>query len=137
MREVSHLALVDLNLSTIGTIRVQAWTDALGGSASVLDKTVSPTLYIEDERTHRPGWPLWRRARMVWGHHSGPGAQHHHHPVWRNITAAYWRVTFADTAGSYQQCGRLFLPRPWSLSKTSATAGAPRRWTKPVALQPG
>ena len=51
VRGVSHLGLVDLNLSTIGTIRVQFWTDSLGGSAGVLDTTVSPTLYIEDERT--------------------------------------------------------------------------------------
>ena len=111
VREVSHLGLVDLNLSTVGTIRVQFWTDALGGSVGVLDKTVSPTLYIEDERT-----PSAYGSGLYGAGPYGIGAITQDQarnitiiPFGANITAAYWRVTFADTAGSYQQCGRLFL----------------------------
>lgn len=113
VREVSHLGLVDLNLSTVGTIRVQFWTDALGGSVGVLDKTVSPTLYIEDERT-----PSAYGSGLYGAGPYGIGAITQDQarnitiiPFGANIAAAYWRVTFTDTAGSYQQCGRLFLAK--------------------------
>lgn len=113
VRGVTHLALVDLNLSTIGTIRVQAWTDSLGGSASVLDTTVSPTLYIEDERT-----PAAYGAGPYGAGPYGIGAITQDQarnitivPVGSTITAGYWRVTLADAAGSYQQCGHLFLAK--------------------------
>ena len=96
VREVSHLGLVDLNLSTVGTIRVQFWTDALGGSVGVLDKTVSPTLYIEDrERTPSAygNLALWCRPVWHWRHYSGPGAtspssrlrQYHRRPLARDV----------------------------------------------------
>lgn len=113
VRGVSHLALVDLNLSTIGTIRAQAWTDSLGGSASVLDTTVSPTLYIEDERTPN-NWGVGLYGAGPYGIGAITQDQARNItiiPLGSTITAAYWRVTFADAAGSYQQCGRLFLAK--------------------------
>ena len=113
VRGVTHLALVDLNLSTIGTIRVQAWTDSLGGSASVLDTTVRPTLYIEDERTPSAwGGGLYGAGPYGVGAITQDQARNITIVAFGStITAGYWRVTFADTAGSYQQCGRLFLAK--------------------------
>ena len=113
VRGVTHAELVDLNLSTIGTIRVQAWTDSLGGSASVLDTTVSPTLYIEDERTpaHFGVGPFGRGPFGVGAITQDQARNNTIIPLGATITAAYWRITFADTAGSYQQCGRLYLAK--------------------------
>ena len=119
VRGVTHLALVDLNLSTIGTIRAQAWTDSLGGSASVLDTTVSPTLYIEDERTPQH-WNQGKWGRGPWGVGAITQEQARNItiiPLGATITAAYWRVTFADTAGSYQQCGRIFLAKAFEFEQ--------------------
>lgn len=113
VRGVSHLGLVDLNLSTIGTIRVQFWTDALGGSAGVLDVTVRPTLYIEDERTPN-NWGVGLYGAGPYGIGAITQDQARNItiiPLGSTINAAYWRVTFTDTAGSYQQCGRLFLAK--------------------------
>ena len=113
VRGVTHGSLVDLNLSTVGTIRWRAWTDAINGSNKVLDVTVSPTLYIEDERTPQH----WNQGRYGAGPY-GVGAITQDQarnitlvPFASTITAAYWRINFADAAGSYQQCGRLFLAR--------------------------
>lgn len=113
VRGVSHLGLVDLNLSTIGTIRVQFWTDAPGGSAGVLDTTVSPTLYIEDERTpaHFGVGPFGRGPFGVGAITQDQARNITIIPFGTTVTAGYWRVTFTDTAGSYQQCGRLFLAK--------------------------
>ena len=113
VRGTTHLALVDLNLSTVGTIRVRAWTDAINGSTNVLDTTVSPTLYIEDERT-----PAAWGAGLYGAGPYGIGAITQDQarnitlvPFGSTINAAYWRINFADSAGSYQQCGRLFVAR--------------------------
>lgn len=117
---VTHVALIDVNLSKYGTIRVQAWTDALGGAALVVDTTVAPTLYVD------PSIP----DSLYYGSY-GPGP--YGIPDFaainaRNITlipvtttsALYWRITFTDLNTSYQQCGRVFISAGVSLLRNIA-----------------
>lgn len=107
---ITHIALVDVNLSTAGTIRLQSWADALGGSSPGVDLTFYPTLYVNTALVSTAwGTGLWGIGS--YGLSTALSGD-------KNITLVpinaisfdpYWRITFTDTNTSYQQLGRLFL----------------------------
>lgn len=132
-----YLALVDLNLSTAATIRVQSWADSVGGSDAGVDITVSPTLYINTD--------LIAAAYGQGPYGIGPYGSNAviTQANVRNITLipfgetsidAYWKVTFDDVNGTYQQCGRLVLAKATqfavNLSKGWSAQRVPRTQTR-------
>lgn len=108
----THIALIDLNLTTAGTIRIQSWADAIAGSVPGIDITVVPTLYINTDL-----------ASVNYG--DGPfgiGLYGSNQALSqlnvRNITLIplpsvtidpYFRITFTDINTTYQQCGRIYI----------------------------
>lgn len=107
---VTHAALVDVNLSTAGTIRLQSWSDALDGSVPGVDVTFYPTLYVNTALVST----AWGMGPYGIGSYGLSGALNSA----KNITIIplgllsfdpYWRVTLSDINTSYQQFGRLFL----------------------------
>lgn len=109
---VDYFALIDLNLTTGGEIRLQSWDDALDGAEETLDETISPTLYVStDVAAAAFGQGLFGSgafgANAALSQSSG-----------RNITiyalpetsySQYFKITLTDTNTTYQQMGRLFL----------------------------
>lgn len=106
-----YLALIDLNLTTAGTILIEAWDDAFDGAEQTVNVTVSPTLYAVTEE-----------AEAFGGGNYGAGLFGANTPLEQlssqNITlydfgeavfSPYWRITFTDENISYQQLGRLML----------------------------
>jgi hypothetical protein len=117
----THVALVDVNLTVNGTIRVRAWSDAVGGASLVIDQTVTPTLFTS--------LPL--PSSLYYGTYGpGPYGVVDYGPVnQRNVTlitlsvpttALYWRVTLTDTNTSYQQCSRVFIGKGVTLANNMA-----------------
>lgn len=110
-RGADYLRLLDLNLSTAGQIRVQSWADSLGGSTPGVDITVSPSLYIKNDGTAvRWGEGAWGDG--TWG--VATATQYNVRnatlvPLGSVRTEKYWRITLTDVAGTYQQCGGLFM----------------------------
>lgn len=105
------VALVDLNLTSGGEIRIQAWTDALGGAAEVYDEVFTPTLYSSSIESNNYG-----------GGGYGAGNYGANAPISqldaRNITiiplgasypAKYWRITFTDANTAYQEAARVYI----------------------------
>lgn len=107
----NYIAFVDTNLTTAGTIQIEAWDDAIDGAEPTVDVTISPTLYapIEEAATYGDG-------------NFGVGVFGSNTPLEQlssqNITlydlgdvifSAYWRITFTDENTAYQQLGRLML----------------------------
>jgi hypothetical protein len=112
---INYAAVVDCNMRPTGTIRVQSWSDALGGASPGEDTTVNPTVYLADSTTS-----IYGSGSYGLGGFGGTGLSVA--PLGRNITLIplsqawanqrYWRFTFTDTSGTYQQAGRLFLGTP-------------------------
>jgi len=108
---VTHAALVDVNLSTAGTIRLQSWSDALGGSVPGVDTgDISPTLYVNTALVST-AWGMGPWGIGAWGLSAALNSA-------KNITIIplgaarfdpFWRITLTDGNTSYQQFGRLFL----------------------------
>ncbi|OIO58183.1 MAG: hypothetical protein AUJ55_05470 [Proteobacteria bacterium CG1_02_64_396] len=90
---VDVLGLVDHILPVDGTIRVQSWSDAIGGSVQVLDQTFSawPTGVVPS--------PPWRSGFL--GLLSAP------------LSSLYWQVTLSGTGLAYQQASILWLGERW------------------------
>lgn len=109
---VTHAALVDVNLTATGSIHVEAWDDALGGSVKTVDLTVAPALFVD------PSLPtsLYGSGNYgigPFGAIDGYGAINARNitivPLVTSVTSKYWRFTFSDANTSYQQCGRIFV----------------------------
>ena len=107
---ITHAALVDVNLTTAGTIRLQSWSDALGGSSPGVDVTFSPTLYVNTNLVSA-AYDTGVYGIGAYGLSAALNSD-------KNITIfplglisfdPYWRITFSDVNTSYQQCGRLIL----------------------------
>lgn len=116
---VNYAALIDVNLSTVARIRLQSWADSVGGAVPGVDITVPASLVLDDERTAVPyGYGAYGVG--VYGTAALTQANI------RNITLiplgalyadAYWKVTFTDIVGDYQQVGRFFLGRAFEFEK--------------------
>ena len=107
---ITHIAVVDVNLTTAGTIRLQSWADALGGSVPGVDATFKPTLYVNTA--------LVSTAYGMGPYGVGPYGLSAALNSAKNITiiplvgrnfSPFWRVTLTDGNTSYQQFGRLIL----------------------------
>ena len=107
---VTHCALVDVNLTTAGTIRLQAWADALGGSVPGVDVTFAPTLYVNTALVSA-NYGSGAYGIGAYGLSAALNSA-------KNITIIplgmakfdpYWRVTLTDANTNYQQFGRLIL----------------------------
>lgn len=113
---IDYAAVVDVNLPASGTIRVQAWNDAIGGAVPTVDQTVAPLLYVD------PSVPISLFGAGNFG--AGTfGVRDYRTMNARNVTlipiaglptSKYWRVTF--TGGSYQQCGRVYITKAFNFA---------------------
>lgn len=108
----SHVAIVDVNLTVAGTIRVRAWTDAIGGATLVADVTLTPGVYTDPLQ---PLLPYGQGNFNVgtFGAFSDYAALNTRNVTLftmpANITARYWQIDFSDSNTSYQQCGRVVM----------------------------
>lgn len=111
-RDVSHVAIVDTNITVNGTIQVEAWDDAIDGATQTVDTTVAPNLYVDPNEVAIPF------GEGAFG--SGPfGAVESSALInGRNITlialpadvtSQFFRITFADDDTSWQQAGVIYL----------------------------
>lgn len=108
----THAAVVDANLTATGTIHVEAWDDALGGSTKTVDLTVAPSIFTD------PTLPqsLYGNGNYnigPFGAIDGYGAINARNitiiPLTAPVTSKYWRFTFTDSNTSYQQVGRIYV----------------------------
>lgn len=107
----THVALVDVNLTTAGTIRVQSWADALGGAVPGVDTgEVSPTLYVNTALVSS-SWGTGLYGIGAYGLSVALNSAKNITiiPLGTSSMDPYWRVTFTDINTSYQQLGRLFI----------------------------
>jgi hypothetical protein len=110
----AYLALVDLNLSTAAEIRVQSWADAIDGAEPGIDTTVPPTLYINTDLLAA----AYGQGPFGVGSYGANAVVTQVNvrnitlvPLGRTSIDAYWRVTFTDVNGTYQQCGLIVLAK--------------------------
>lgn len=111
---IGAFALVNHNITLAGTVRVQGWSDALGGATSVCDETLQPYVPVTGYGSAGYGVDLYggfqdyvngvtvARAREV----LRPILLHTISPA---VTALYWRITFSDAGLAYYQAGRVYL----------------------------
>lgn len=111
---VGAVAILDHNLTLEGSIRIQAWIDALDGAALVLDQTYQPYEPVRlcgeglcgeglcggfDAFAHglglTEGRGILRPILLLF--------------LVATVEARYFRLTFDDAALSYCQAGRVFL----------------------------
>lgn len=109
-----HLALIDLNLTTSGVIRVQAWIDAIDGTQLEYDQFFDPTIFTSG-----------LEANVDYGTGDyGLGGFGNSTPIAvstrKNITlipfgqllaSPYYKVTFTDANLTYIQLGVAFLAK--------------------------
>lgn len=99
--DIEAVAVVDHNLALVSnpatsTIRVQSWTDSLGGTAPVIDATYT-----------------------VWTGFTAPKPAGLIRPVAvvllpAGAAAKYWRITLvSETVGLYIQAGRIYMGPKW------------------------
>lgn len=108
---VTHIAFVDLNLTTAGTIRIQGWDDAIDGATNTVDVTISPTLYsfAEEALAYGDGdygtglYGLNTPLEQLLGKNITI------YPLGSVIFSAYWKFTLQDENTGYQQLGRLVM----------------------------
>lgn len=107
---ITHAALVDVNLTTAGTIRLQSWADALGGAVPGVDVTFSPTLYINTALVSASyGTGVYGIGSYGLSAALNSAKNITLIPIGGTNFDPYWRVTLSDVNTSYQQFGRLFL----------------------------
>lgn len=97
-------AVVDFNGTDTGEIRLQAWTDSLGGATEVFDQTIQMDEYPRGVGTYGAGKfdsTVFDRNVVLFDIDldTNPSAEF----------ARYWRYTLTDTNTSYQQASRVFL----------------------------
>lgn len=108
---IDHIAFIDLNLTTAGTIRIQAWDDAIDSSPATVDVTISPTLYSFAEEAAAFGdgdfgagvFGLNTPLEQLLGNNITI------YPLSSSVFSAYWKFTFDDENTAYQQLGRLVM----------------------------
>lgn len=106
---VTHVAVIDANTTKDGTLRVQAWSDAIDGSSPTFDQTVAPNVYIDPLKPDSYAGVGLAGVGPV----GSPGAVLNQ----RNVTlidvgalnSKYWAITFSDLNTSWQSCGRVFI----------------------------
>lgn len=111
-------ALADHNVSISGTVRVQAWTDALGGAAQVLDQTIQAYTPVYGYGQQTYGAELYGGySQYIAGLSLGEALSVLRPVLLLQITPAlnslYWRITFNDAGLAYYQAGRLYLGPSW------------------------
>lgn len=113
----THIAVVDAKYaslipsipSTRGSIRVRAWTDALGGATLVYDQYIYPWDEIDAlgvagfDQQNSASTTIFR-PRMLWPNLVNVVA------IGSTITARFWRFTFGGNADQHQ-CSRIYLSK--------------------------
>ncbi len=117
---ITHFAFVDVNLTTGGTIRIQAWDDAMDGSVNTLDQTFSPSLYVSSGAT-ATAYGFGNYGIGTYGTNQAVGQINT-----KNITlialddvlmSRYIKITFTDTNVSYQQVSNIFLGQGFTFQR--------------------
>lgn len=116
--QTQAFALVDHNLSLAGTVRLQAWSDALGGASQVLDTTLQPyqPTYGYGEQLYGDG--LYGGYDIFFNGLSIADVRAVLRPILMAqispaLNVRYWRVTISDVSLLYYQAGRVFLGPAW------------------------
>ena len=108
-RSINCVGLMNHNLSSDATIRVQGASDA--GFTSVLFDTTYDALDPSF------GWGEFPWGMVGWGGYSSEGWEYQFTVKWITLTVArYWRLIITDTtnADGYVQAGRLILGQYWT-----------------------
>lgn len=109
---VSYIALVDTNLTTGGTIRVQAWSDAIDGMNLVYDQTFTPGLYVSTSG-QAVAYGLGSYGLGSYGSNQSVGQLNNRNitliPVEPTLIVRFYKFTFTDSNTTFQQLGRLFV----------------------------
>lgn len=110
----NYLALVDLNLSAAGEIRVQSWSDSIGGAVPGVDVTTVPSLYINTDliaAAYGQGpfgiGPYGANAVVTQANVRNISII----PLGSTSIDSFWRVTLSDVNSTHQQCGVLVLAK--------------------------
>lgn len=111
-------ALVDHNVSISGTVRLQGWTDALGGANQVFDQTIQTYQPVYGYGQQAYGADLYGGySDYIAGLSIGEARSVLRPilllPIAPALAALYWRVTFNDAGLSYYQAGRIYLGPSW------------------------
>ena len=109
---VSYIALVDMNLTTGGTITVQAWSDAIDGMSPVYDETFTPTLYVSSSG-QAVAYGSGSYGLGAYGSNQAIGQLNNRNitliPIEPTLIVRFYKITFTDLNTTFQQLGRLFI----------------------------
>ena len=109
-----HLAIVDLNMTTAGTIRVRAWSDAVNGALLEFDRYYDPVVFTSTSDVdtnygegdyglgaYGAATPLTSTSRK----------NVNLLPFGQIVLGAHYRIDFVDVNLSYIQAGLMFLDK--------------------------
>lgn len=109
-----YLALVDLNLTTAGMIRVRAWNDAINGTQLTLDMYYDPLVFTPTSELD-VDYGMGDYGLGAYGISTPLSSSSRKNvnllPFGQLIQSPYYRVDFMDTNLTYIQCGVMFLDR--------------------------
>lgn len=103
-----YIALIDINLTTNGTIQIEGWTDAIDGSTKVYDETHN----LSDGHL---GWNTGVFGLGTFSQRADISLPTRNVVLFDteqyNMGDRYWKLTLTDTDSSYQQCACVVFAR--------------------------
>lgn len=106
------LAFVDHNLTSAGSIRMRAWSDAIDGADMVYDETIRPLAALGGFGQGGFGQGGFGSNPISLDNAGGRVVSVHVLPNVSEVAAArYWSITLAESSTEYQQLGRLMMGR--------------------------
>lgn len=109
-----HLAIVDLNMSTAGTIRVRAWLDAVNGTQLEFDQYYDPNVFSVNTEVD-VDYGLGDYSLGNFGTNSPIAATTRKNvqilPFGVTLLSPFYRVDFSDANLAYVQAGVMFLSK--------------------------
>lgn len=119
--QVQAFALVDHNLTLAGTVQIEAWDDAIGGTNLVLNTTLQSYQPTYGYGVPAYGSGLYGGYDIYVNGLSIADARAVLRPILMTqiapaLNARYWRITLNDPGLTYYQAGRVYLGPGWSPS---------------------
>lgn len=109
-----YLAIVDLNLSTSGMIRIRAWTDAIDGTDLEFDQYYDPNVFSVNTEVD-VDYSLGDYGLGAFGTNSPISATTRKNvqllPFGQTLISPFYKIDFMDDNVSYVQAGVLFLAK--------------------------
>lgn len=116
--QVQAFALVDHNLTLSGTVKIEAWSDAINGAVKVLDTTLQPYQPVYGYGDQLYGAGLYGGYDIYVNGVSIANARDILRPILMAqispaLSVRYWRITLNDSSVNYYQAGRIYLGPAW------------------------